>query len=254
MPSHRRSRVLASWVNGRTRSARSCPVTRAWREPWSSELAGTESNPMNRLVVLISGRGSNMAAILDAVHAGTIAARVQAVISNRPGAAGLATAASRGFATSVVDQGAHRDRESFEQALGRALDALSPDLIVLAGFMRVLSPGFVQSYAGRMMNIHPSLLPAYPRLHTHRQALADGVRIHGCTVHFVTADVDHGPVVAQGAVPVRWDDDEAELAARVLAVEHRLLVAAIRWFCEDRLVIVSGRVRVKNEPSDAQAL
>jgi len=209
---------------------------------------------MKRLVILISGRGSNMAAILDAVRAGTIAASVRAVISNRADAAGLATAASRGFATSVVDHGAYRDRESFEQALGRALDALSPDLIVLAGFMRVLSPGFVQSYAGRMMNIHPSLLPAYPRLHTHRQALADGVRIHGCTVHFVTADVDHGPVVAQGAVAVRTSDDEETLAARVLLVEHRILVDAVRWFCEDRLVIEAGRVRVMDELGNEHAL
>ena len=209
---------------------------------------------MKRLVILISGRGSNMAAILDAVLAGTIAARVQAVISNRPGAAGLATAASRGFATSVVDQGAHRDRESFEQALARALDALSPDLIVLAGFMRILSPGFVQRYAGRMMNIHPSLLPAYPGLDTHRRALADGVRIHGCTVHFVTADVDHGPVVAQGAVAVRPEDDEKTLAARVLSVEHRVLVSAVRWFCEGRLVIEGSRVRVMNELGNESAL
>ena len=209
---------------------------------------------MKRLVILISGRGLNMAAILDAVRAETIAASVAAVISNRPGAAGLATAANRGFATSVVDHDAYRDRESFEQELGRALDALSPDLIVLAGFMRVLSPGFVQRYAGRMMNIHPSLLPAYPGLHTHRRALADGVRIHGCTVHFVTADVDHGPVVAQGAIAVRTSDDEEALAARVLSVEHRVLVAAIRWFCEDRLVIEAGRVRVMDELGNEPAL
>jgi phosphoribosylglycinamide formyltransferase-1 len=209
---------------------------------------------MKRLVVLISGRGSNMAAILDAVHAGTISARVLAVISNRPGAAGLATAAARGVTASVVDHGAYRDRESFEDALGTALDALSPDLIVLAGFMRVLSPGFVQRYAGRMMNIHPSLLPAYPGLHTHRRALADGVRIHGCTVHFVTADVDHGPVVAQGAIAVMPLDDERTLAARVLSVEHRVLVSAVRWFCEDRLVIEGGRVRVINELGNEPAL
>jgi phosphoribosylglycinamide formyltransferase-1 len=209
---------------------------------------------MKRLVILISGRGSNMAAILDAVHAGTIAASVEAVISNRPAAAGLAAAASRGIPTSVVDQEAHRDRESFEQALTRALEALSPDLIVLAGFMRVLSPGFVQRYAGRMMNIHPSLLPAYPGLHTHRRALADGVRIHGCTVHFVTADVDHGPVVAQGAVAVRPEDDEKTLAARVLSVEHRILVSAVRWFCEGRLVIEGSRVCVMKELGNESAL
>jgi phosphoribosylglycinamide formyltransferase-1 len=209
---------------------------------------------MKRLVILISGRGSNMAAILDAVHAGTISARVLAVISNRPGATGLATAAARGVAASVVDHGAFRERESFEDALGTALDALSPDLIVLAGFMRVLSPGFVQRYAGRMMNIHPSLLPAYPGLNTHRRALADGVRIHGCTVHFVTADVDHGPVVAQAAIAVRPQDDEKTLAARVLSVEHRILVSAVGWFCQGRLVIEAGRVRVIDELGNETAL
>ncbi len=209
---------------------------------------------MKRLVILISGRGSNMAAILDAVRAETIAARVDKVISNRRDAAGLAIAARQGFATSVIDHRGHRDRGAFEAQLAAEIEATAPDLIVLAGFMRVLSPGFVDRFGGRLINIHPSLLPAYPGLDTHRRALADGVRIHGCTVHFVTADVDHGPIIAQGAIPVRWDDDEKELAVRVLGVEHRILVAAVRWFCDDRLVIVSGRVRVRNEPSDVQAL
>ncbi|MGH8799756.1 MAG: phosphoribosylglycinamide formyltransferase, partial [Casimicrobiaceae bacterium] len=145
-------------------------------------------------------------------------------------------------------------REAFELDLGAAIDAHSPDLVALAGFMRVLSPAFVARYAGRLLNIHPSLLPLYPGLDTHRRALADGVRIHGCTVHFVTAEVDHGPIVAQGAVPVHDGDDEATLAARVLAVEHRLFPAAVRWFCEDRLVIEGGHVRVKGEAPGVAAL
>ena len=192
-----------------------------------------------------------MAAVLDAVHAGTVSARVVGVISNRPKAAGLARAASFGVASQVVDHESFDGRDTFE-------DAMTPDLIVLAGFMRVLSARFVARYAGRLLNIHPSLLPSYAGLHTHRRALADGVRIHGCTVHFVTADVDHGPIVAQGAVPVREGDDEASLAARVLEVEHRLLVAAVRWFCEDRLVIAGNTVHVNgvtehNAKADTEA-
>ena len=201
---------------------------------------------MKRLAILISGRGSNMAAILDAVRAGEIPGRIAGVISNRPAAAGLALAADRGAPTKVIDHTLFADRASFESELSAAIDALQPDLVVLAGFMRVLGAEFVARYAGRLLNIHPSLLPAYPGLHTHRRALADGVKVHGCTVHFVTHDVDHGPIVAQAAVAVREDDDEASLAARVLAAEHRILVASVRWFCEDRLVIDGNRVRVKD--------
>ena len=141
---------------------------------------------------------------------------------------------------------AYPDRDAFDAALSAAIDATEPDLVVLAGFMRILGPELVGRHEGRMLNIHPSLLPAYPGLHTHRRALADGVRIHGCTVHFVTAALDHGPIAAQGAVPVRDGDDEASLAARVLAVEHRLLPAAVRAFCAGRLVIAGGRVHVKH--------
>ena len=209
---------------------------------------------MKRLVILISGRGSNMAAILDAVSAGKIAARVAGVISNRPDAAGLAIAASRRAATTVVDHRTFPDRDAFERALAAAIDALQPDVVVLAGFMRILSATFVDRYPGRLINIHPSLLPAYPGLDTHRRALADGVRIHGCTVHFVTARVDHGPIIAQAAVPVHDGDSDTSLAARVLEVEHRLLVAALRWFCEDRLVSAERGVRVKNAKADVPAL
>jgi len=207
---------------------------------------------MKRLVILISGRGSNMAAILDAERAGTIAGHVVSVISNRPDAAGLSLASDRGVPVSVVDHA--KDALGFESALAAAVDALSPDLVVLAGFMRILSAEFVTRYEGRMLNIHPSLLPAYPGLHTHRRALADGVKVHGCTVHFVTTQVDHGPIVAQAAVAVEQDDDAASLAARVLAVEHHILVAAIRWFCDDRLAIEGMRVRVRNEIGCTTAL
>ena len=205
---------------------------------------------MKRLVILISGRGSNMSAILDAVGDGKIDGEVMAVISNRTDAAGLALAADRGIATMAIDHRAYPDRDAFETALTAAIDAHAPDLIVLAGFMRILSRAFVDRYGGRMINIHPSLLPTYPGLDTHSRALADGVRIHGCTVHFVTGDVDHGPIIAQAAVPVRNDDNAKTLAARVLEAEHRTLVAAVGWYCAGRLVIDGARVRVKNEHAD----
>ncbi len=209
---------------------------------------------MKRMVILISGRGSNMAALLDAVRAGRIAAQVAGVISNRPDAAGLGLAAQRGIDVQAVDHKAYADRNAFEHALAAAIDALRPDVVVLAGFMRILSAAFVARYAGRLINIHPSLLPAFPGLHTHRRALADGVKIHGCTVHFVTATVDHGPIIAQAAVAVHDDDTEATLAARVLAVEHGVLVAALRWFCADRLVSAGTRVRVNGAGAGAAAL
>jgi len=200
-----------------------------------------------RITVLISGRGSNLGALLAAEQAGRLGGAVTAVISNRPEAAGLLLAARHGAATTVVDHRRFATRDAFDAELAAAVDAGRPDLVVLAGFMRILGAAFVGRHAGRMLNIHPSLLPAYPGLHTHRRALADGVRIHGCTVHFVTADLDYGPIVAQGAVPVHAGDDEDALAARVLAVEHRLLPAAVRAHCEGRLVIADGHVRVKGD-------
>jgi phosphoribosylglycinamide formyltransferase-1 len=199
-----------------------------------------------RITVLVSGRGSNLAAVLVAMRAGSLGGSVGAVISNRADAGALAIAAADGVATRVVEHRSFAARAAFDAALADAVDATQPDLIVLAGFMRVLGAPFVQRYSGRLINIHPSLLPLYPGLHTHRRALADGVRVHGCTVHFVTPDVDVGPIIAQGAVPVRDGDDEATLAARVLAVEHRLLPAAIRWFCAGQLVIAGNRVQVRN--------
>jgi len=207
-----------------------------------------------RITVLISGRGSNLAALIDAERRGALSGAVSMVISNRADAPGLAVAAAHGIATQVIDHRAFADRDAFDAALAAAIDASAPDLVVLAGFMRILGAAFVRRYEGRMLNVHPSLLPAYPGLDTHRRALADGVRIHGCTVHFVTPDVDHGPIVAQGAVPVDDDDDPAALAARVLEVEHRVLPAAVRAFCEGRLVIAGRRVRVKGGPIAGVAL
>ena len=204
---------------------------------------------MMKTVILISGRGSNMEALIVARDCGTLPVDIAAVISNRPDAAGLATAAAAGIAVRCIDHKAFAGRDAFDAALSVCIDGFGPDLVVLAGFMRILSDGFVHNYAGRLMNIHPSLLPAFPGLHTHRRALAEGVRIHGCTVHFVTPTLDHGPVIIQAAVPVLDSDDEATLAARVLRQEHRIYPQAVRWFAEDRLRLDGGRVRLAAEPS-----
>ena len=171
-------------------------------------------------------------------------ARVAAVIANRPDAAGLAWAAAQGIATEALDHKAFASREAFDAALQASIDRHQPDLVVLAGFMRILTADFTRHYAGRMLNIHPSLLPAFPGLHTHQRALEEGVRIHGCTVHFVTAELDHGPVVIQGAVAVADDDTADSLAAKVLRVEHRIYPQAVRWWVEGRLQIDGLRVRV----------
>ena len=209
---------------------------------------------MKSIVILISGRGSNMLSLLDAIEQGQLSVRVAAVIANRPEAEGLQLAAARGIPTQLVDHRNYASREAFDAELAERIDALAPDLVVLAGFMRILSDDFVKHFAGRMINIHPSLLPAYPGLHTHRRALADGVRVHGCTIHFVTPTLDHGPIIAQAAVPVLDNDDEASLAHRVLAEEHRLYPLAVRWFVEGRLRIVDARVHVAGEPSASVAL
>ena len=205
-------------------------------------------------VVLISGRGSNLTALLAAADAGQLGARIVGAISNRPGALGLQSAAARGIATRVVDHRQFVERAQFDAALAEAIDAFNPQLVILAGFMRILGETFVRHYQGRLLNIHPSLLPAYPGLDTHRRALADGVRIHGCTVHFVTPALDHGPVIIQAAVPVLDDDDEATLAARVLAQEHRIYPQAVRWFAEGRLQLQDSRVRLHAAQDDTAAL
>jgi phosphoribosylglycinamide formyltransferase-1 len=205
---------------------------------------------VKRVVILISGRGSNMQALLDA----RLPAVIGAVISNNPSAGGLAIATARGVATQVVDHRGYADRETFDRALAQALDAFAPELVVLAGFMRVLTPWFVQRYSGRLINIHPSLLPAFPGVHTHRRALDAGVRLHGCTVHFVTTRLDHGPIIVQAAVPVLDEDTEDSLAARVLAQEHKILPQAVRWFCEGRLALVGDRVTLRARTRAAHAI
>lgn len=182
-----------------------------------------------------------MAALLDAELSGSIVA----VISNVPDAGGLDTARSRGLATAVVDHRAFPTREDFDTALAAEIERHQPQLVVLAGFMRRLTDAFVARFANRLLNIHPSLLPAFPGLHTHRRALETGVRVHGCTVHFVTATLDQGPIVIQAAVPVLPDDTEESLAARILVQEHRIYPQAVRWFCEDRLTVTGTAVRVE---------
>lgn len=188
---------------------------------------------MTRAVILISGRGSNMEALLKA----GLPVEFAAVISNRPDATGLEVARSLGVATAVVDHRGHADRDAFDAALAAEVDRHCPDLVILAGFMRVLTADFVRRYQGRLINVHPALLPAFPGLDTHARALAAGVRIHGCTVHFVTPEVDVGPIIIQAAVPVLAGDDEAALAARVLEQEHRIFPQAVRWFAEGRLTL-----------------
>ncbi|MDR5731239.1 phosphoribosylglycinamide formyltransferase [Caballeronia sp. LZ025] len=207
---------------------------------------------MKKIVILISGRGSNMEAVVRACAREGWPARVAAVISNRPDAAGLGFAAANGIDTAVVDHREFDDRAAFDAALAREIDRFEPDLVVLAGFMRVLTDAFVERYAGRMLNVHPSLLPCFPGLRTHQQALDAGVRVHGASVHFVTPTLDHGPIVAQAAVPVITGDDAAALAARVLTVEHIIYPRAVRWFIEGRLAIEGERVALT--PSEPQWL
>lgn len=198
---------------------------------------------MKRIVFLISGRGSNMAAIALACERERWPAVVAAVISHRPGAAGLDFAAARGIATLTLDHRAYAEREAFDAALAQAIDAQAPDVVVLGGFMRILGPAFVRRYAGRLVNIHPSLLPAFAGLHTHRRALEAGCKLAGATVHFVTDELDFGPIIVQGVVPVLAGDTEERLAERVLALEHRLYPLALRWIVEDALVVEGGVVR-----------
>ncbi|HSB22947.1 MAG TPA: phosphoribosylglycinamide formyltransferase [Burkholderiaceae bacterium] len=196
-----------------------------------------------RIVILISGRGSNMEAIVRQCEQQRWPAQVVAVIANRAQATGLHFAASHGIATAVVDHRAHASRDAFDGALAEAIDAHAPDLLLLAGFMRVLGPAFVRRYEGRVLNIHPSLLPAFPGLHTHRRVLEAGCKLSGATVHYVTADLDHGPIVVQSVVPVQPDDDEDTLAARVLASEHRIYPLATSWFVRGCLRVEQGIVR-----------
>jgi phosphoribosylglycinamide formyltransferase-1 len=196
------------------------------------------------LVILISGRGSNMEAMLQA----SLPARIAAVISNRADAAGLAIAAQHGVPTRVVEHRQFASRDAFDAKLAEVIDEYAPDYVLLAGFMRILGEAFVSRYPERIVNIHPSLLPAFPGVHTHARVLAEGVRVHGCTVHLVTPRLDHGPILIQAAVPVRADDTEDSLAARVLEQEHRVFPQAVRWLCEGRVSVdAAGRVAVAGE-------
>jgi phosphoribosylglycinamide formyltransferase-1 len=204
-----------------------------------------------KLAILISGRGSNMVAIARACLAGEINARIRVVISDRPGVGGLASARELGIEALTIQWPGAGSREAFEHALTEALDAQPTDLVVLAGFMRILSPGFVAHYAGRMLNIHPSLLPKYTGLHTHRRALEAMDREHGASVHFVTAELDGGPLVLQSRVPILPGDTEAGLAARVQATEHIIYPQVIEMMADGRLTWDDGRVRLDGKILDA---
>jgi phosphoribosylglycinamide formyltransferase-1 len=206
---------------------------------------------MKNIVILISGRGSNMEAVVRALDAEGWPARIAAVISNKPEAGGLAFAQARGIPTAVVPSKSFATRAEFDAKLQETIDVFEPDLVVLAGFMRILTAPFVEHYAGRMLNIHPSLLPLFPGLHTHQQALDAGCVEHGATVHFVTAELDHGPAVLQARIPVLPGDTEATLATRLLVEEHKLYPRAVRLFVEDRLVVENGAVRIVEPGFDA---
>ncbi|MCE7913458.1 MAG: phosphoribosylglycinamide formyltransferase [Nitrosomonas sp. PRO4] len=205
---------------------------------------------MKSLVILISGRGSNMQALLEAnFHTDRTT-----VISNNPHAEGLTLAKKYGIPTIVIDHRDFPDRETFDMALAEQIDACQPKLIALAGFMRIFSECFVQRYQGRLINIHPALLPAFPGLKTHARVLQEGVKIHGCTVHFVTQQLDHGPIVIQAAIPVLSNDTEVSLAARVLQQEHRIYPQAVRWFMEDRIILRGNHVEIINSINSGTVL
>jgi phosphoribosylglycinamide formyltransferase-1 len=204
---------------------------------------------MKNIVILVSGRGSNMEAIVRACDSERWDARVAAVLSNRTGAGGLAFARARGIAAEVVDHRSFASRDAFDAALAERIESHAADIVALAGFMRILGAEFVHRFDGRLVNIHPSLLPAFPGLHTHRRAIEAGCTVSGATVHFVTADLDHGPILGQAVVPVLADDSEDSLAARVLAQEHILYPRAIRWLVEGSLERQGGRVvQKRREP------
>ena len=202
------------------------------------------------VVVLISGSGSNLQALIDSLGEDN-PARICAVISNRADAYGLTRAQNAGIATAVLDHKTFAGREAFDAALIEAIDAHQPDLVVLAGFMRILTPGFVQHYAGRLFNIHPSLLPKYKGMHTHQRALEAGDAEHGCSVHFVTEELDGGPLIVQAVVPVQPGDSAETLASRVQIGEHRIYPLAVRWFAEGRLRLTNRGVELDGTPLPA---
>ncbi|WP_278541321.1 phosphoribosylglycinamide formyltransferase [Oxalobacter formigenes] len=207
---------------------------------------------MKNIVILISGRGSNMEAIVRTFNQEKWDAKLSAVISNRANAAGLGFAGKAGIPTRVVSHKDYPDRESYDAVLQKTIDEYQPDLLILAGFMRILTTGFVEHYTGRMINIHPSLLPSFRGLHTHQQAIDAGVRVHGATVHFVTPELDGGPIIAQAIVPVFPDDNEDKLADRVLEQEHRIYPRVVRLIVEDRISLnEDGRVNLSPEVVDS---
>lgn len=213
----------------------------------------TPEKPL-RVVILISGRGSNMQALAECVQAEHLPVQICGVISNRPEAAGLAWAQAQGLPAYALSHHAFPTRDAFDTALQAQLDALAPDYILLAGFMRVLGTSLVRHFEGQIINIHPSLLPVFPGLHTHQQALAQGVQWHGCTVHYVTPVLDHGPIIAQGVIPVHHDDTPDTLATRLLPVEHALYTQVLRWLAQDRVTLLAdGRVQVRDQPHRAWA-
>ena len=205
-----------------------------------------------RFAVLISGNGSNLQALIDACQAGRIQGELVGVVSNRADAFGLELAKAAGIATQVLSNQAFADRESYDAALIQALESWNPDLLVMAGFMRILTPGFVQHFAGRMLNIHPSLLPKYQGVKTHARAIAAGETVHGASVHFVTEELDGGPVVLQARVPIFLDDDEVTLAERVLSQEHQIYPLVINWFCQGRLTMVGTQAYLDGQPLPAR--
>jgi phosphoribosylglycinamide formyltransferase-1 len=211
--------------------------------------------PRRRVAILISGRGSNMAALVEVAKAADFPAEIALVLSNRPNAKGFAIAQAAGIATVIVDHVPFgKDREAFERALQRELDAHRVELICLAGFMRLFTPGFVDQWQGRILNIHPALLPAFKGVDTHARALAAGVKIHGATVHFVVPEMDSGPIIVQGALAVRDDDTAETLAARVLAIEHRIYPSALRLVAEGHVRVEGGRCRIDGVPGSDQIL
>lgn len=210
--------------------------------------------PPKRLAVLASGGGTNLQAIIDAIQENRLDAEICLVAGNRPGAGAFTRAEAAGIPTCLIDHTTFSNREDFDEAMQNAIDAHQPDYVVLAGFMRILTPGFVNHYAGRLLNIHPSLLPAYPGLHTHRRAIEAGDHRHGASVHFVTQDLDGGPVILQGEVPVFPEDTPNQLADRVLVQEHVIYPMVLQWLCEDRLKLVNDKVILDETPLGSQGL
>jgi phosphoribosylglycinamide formyltransferase-1 len=207
-----------------------------------------QSSAPKRLVILVSGGGSNLQSLIDGCAGDKINATVSAVISNNPNAGGLERAAKAGIPNLAIDHRAFNSRETFDQALSELIDSFSPDLVILAGFMRILTAEFVDHYLGRMMNIHPSLLPAYPGLNTHQRAIEAGDKKAGATVHFVTPELDGGPPIIQAQANIDATDNKETLAAKVLTYEHKIYPEAVNWFCNNRLVMQDNQVRLDKKP------